>query len=91
MRPAEKAEIALRFKKLRDHASMTQLGLSETLGICRQAVWEIEHERTLPHLKTWRLFAILEAKYLAEAGRMMPSGPWELFSQLTQKDDSKAT
>ena len=77
MRPDDKTEIARRFKALRRHADLTQHRLAELISICRQAVWDIEHERTLPHFTTWGRFAILEGKHLAEAGRAVPSGPWE--------------
>jgi DNA-binding XRE family transcriptional regulator len=63
MRPDDKAEIARRFKELRNHASMTQLRLSEILGICWQAVSDIENKRTLPHFSTWARFASLEMRY----------------------------
>lgn len=77
MRPRDKAEIARRFKALRLNADLTQSYLAGLIGVCRQAVWEIEHERTLPHFTTWGRFAILEAKRLAETKPAVPSGPWE--------------
>jgi DNA-binding XRE family transcriptional regulator len=80
MRPRDKAEISARFKGLRHLADMTQLCLGELIGIGRQAVWEIEHERTLPQLRTWHRFAILEARHLAEAGRTEQNEPWQQFS-----------
>lgn len=64
MRPDDKGEIAARFKELRNQASMTQLRLSRILGICRQAVSDIENKRTLPHYGTWGRFACLEAKHM---------------------------
>ena len=63
MRPDDKAEIARRFKALRRRAHMTQLQLGDIIGICRQAVSDIENKRTLPHRTTWRRFAALEARH----------------------------
>jgi len=74
MRP-DKAEIAARFKKLRHLALMTQSQLGHVIGIGRQAVWEIEHERTLPHDRTWGRFAALEGKLLADLN--VPRGLWQ--------------
>jgi len=62
MRPDDRAEIARRFKALRRQACLTQLRLAGLIGIGRQALWDIEHERTLPHYATWDRFAALEAK-----------------------------
>jgi DNA-binding XRE family transcriptional regulator len=42
MRPDDKAEIARRFKRLRRRSLLTQRWLAELIGICRQAVSEIE-------------------------------------------------
>ena len=74
MRPRDKTEIAGRFKKLRDFALMTQLQLGQIIGIGRQAVWEIEHERTLPRDRTWGRFVALEGKLLSED--TVPSCLW---------------
>ena len=62
-RPDERAEIASRFKKLRQRARLTQRWLAELIGICRQAVSDIENRRTLPHYSTWDRFAAQETKY----------------------------
>jgi DNA-binding XRE family transcriptional regulator len=62
-RPDEKAEIVNRFKNLRKNSSMTQLQLAEIIGICRQAVSEIERRHVVPHLSTWNRFADLEARH----------------------------
>ena len=75
MRPGDRAEIAHRFKVLRWQADLTQRRLAEVIGICRQAVSDIENERTLPNLATWGRFTTLEGKHMA--GRTVPSGPWE--------------
>lgn len=64
MRPNDKTEIARRFRALRRHADLTQLRLAGLIDVCRQAISEIEHERTLPHLSTWARFATLETRHL---------------------------
>lgn len=64
MRPNDKAEIARRFKALRRRARLTQRWLAESIGICRQAVSEIENKRTMPHFGTWDNFVVLEAKHM---------------------------
>ena len=66
-RPKNKTEIARRFNKLRRPAFMTQLELGQLIGVCRQAVSDIENKKTLPHSSTWKRFAVLEAKH-KEAG-----------------------
>ena len=75
MKP-DKAEASRRFKKLRHLALMTQSELGHVIGICRQAVWEIEHERTLPHGRTWGRFAAVEGKILADYA-LAPRGLWQ--------------
>jgi len=64
MRPDDKADIVRRFKKLRRRAFLTQRGLAELIGTCRQAVSEIENKRTIPHFTTWDKFAALEARHM---------------------------
>lgn len=64
VKPDDKAEIARRFKALRRRARLTQRWLAELIGICRQAVSEIENKRTLPRFSTWDSFAALEAKHM---------------------------
>jgi DNA-binding XRE family transcriptional regulator len=64
MRPDDKAEIARRFKAVRRRAFLTQRQLTGLIGICRQAVSEIENKRTSPHFSTWDRFAALEAKHM---------------------------
>ena len=64
MRPEDKADIARRFKALRRRAFLTQRLLAGLIGICRQAISEIENKRTLPHYTTWDRFAVLEAKHM---------------------------
>jgi DNA-binding XRE family transcriptional regulator len=64
MRPDDRTEIARRFKRLRRRSLLTQRWLAGLIGICRQAVSEIENKRTLPHYATWERFAALEAKHL---------------------------
>jgi DNA-binding XRE family transcriptional regulator len=77
MRPDDKADVALRFKALRRQASFSQRYLAGLIGVCRQAVSDIENMRTMPRYTTWGLFVVLEAKHLAEAGRTVPTGPWQ--------------
>jgi DNA-binding XRE family transcriptional regulator len=62
MRPEDKAEIARRFKALRRRSHLTQRWLAELVGVCRQAVSDIENKKTLPHRTTWDRFAAREAK-----------------------------
>lgn len=64
MRPADKAEIARRFKALRREADFTQRRLAGVIGICRQTISEIEHQHVMPHCATWRRFAALEEKHM---------------------------
>jgi DNA-binding XRE family transcriptional regulator len=75
MKPSDKAEIARRFQALRRRARLTQRGLAGIIGICRQAVSDIENKRTLPHDRTWGRFAALEGKHLAE--HTVQSSPWQ--------------
>jgi DNA-binding XRE family transcriptional regulator len=81
MRPQDKAEIARRFKTLRRHASLTQRCLAGIIGICRQAVSDIENKKTLPHDRTWLRFAILEGKLLADHVPPYPAAFGNDFSQ----------
>jgi len=74
MRPADKSEVARRFKALRQSALLTQLRLAGNIGICRQAVSDIENKRTLPRDRTWGRFAALEGKILADLNE--PRGLW---------------
>jgi len=62
-RPNDKAEVANRFKFLRNNSSMTQLQLAEIIGICRQAVSDIECCRVIPRLSTWNRFVDLETRH----------------------------
>jgi len=71
-RPDDRSEIANRFKDFRKNSSMTQLQLAEIIGICRQAVSEIEHCHVVPHISTWNRFADLEACH-EEARRVSAS------------------
>ncbi len=65
MRNADKRlESTARFRALRRHADLTQFRLAGIIGICRQAVSDIENKRTLPHYETWGRFAVLEAKHM---------------------------
>ena len=63
MKPDGKAEIARRFKALRRRSLLTQRQLAGLIGICRQAVSDVENKRTVPHFTTWDRFAALEAKH----------------------------
>jgi DNA-binding XRE family transcriptional regulator len=87
MRPQDKAEIARRFRALRRRARLTQRCLAELIGVCRQAVSEIENKKTLPHYTTWDRFAAREAKQ-KEARITLPVH-WRRFSLPTNKGDTK--
>jgi len=63
-RKAEIAEIARRFKRLRRRSLLTQRRLARLIGICRQAVSDIERQRVMPHFSTCDRFAALEAKHM---------------------------
>jgi DNA-binding XRE family transcriptional regulator len=73
MRPLDKAEIARHLKGLRRRSLLTQLQLAELIGICRQAVSDIENKRTLLHPSTWDRFAALEAKHKLAAQIKLPA------------------
>jgi DNA-binding XRE family transcriptional regulator len=62
-RPWEKAEIAVRFQSLRRKSLLTQKRLAGLIGVGRQAVNEIENQRSMPHEATWNAFCRLEAKH----------------------------
>lgn len=64
MRPVDKTEIATRFTALRRCADLTQHDLAHLIGICRQAVSDIENKKTLPHYGTWGRFVALEARHM---------------------------
>jgi DNA-binding XRE family transcriptional regulator len=70
--PEAKAAIAKRFKDLRRKARITQAKLGDIIGICRQAVNEIENRRVYPHYTTIDRFFDLEARH-ESAGRIMAS------------------
>ena len=42
---------------------MTQLQLAEIIGICRQAVSDVECCRVIPHISTWNRFAEVETRH----------------------------
>src|SRR5271169_6341518 len=65
--PEAKAAIAKRFKALRRKGRMTQATLGGIIGICRQAVNEIENRRVYPHYTTIDRFSDLEERH--ESGR----------------------
>jgi DNA-binding XRE family transcriptional regulator len=62
-RPDDRAEIARRFKALRRRSLLTQRYLAGLIGVCRQAVSDIERQQVMPHRTTWDQFAALEAKH----------------------------
>jgi DNA-binding XRE family transcriptional regulator len=62
MRPDDKAEVARRFKALRRRSHLTQRWLAELIGVCRQAVSDIENKKALPRCTTWDRFVAREAK-----------------------------
>jgi len=70
MKPDDKTEVSRRFKALRRRAFLNQRGLAELIGICRQAVSEIENKRTFPHYATWDRFSALEAKHMLRRIRL---------------------
>jgi DNA-binding XRE family transcriptional regulator len=61
--PEAKAEIAARFKGLRKRTSLSQARLGEIIGICRQAVNEIENSHVWPHYTTLDKFSDFEEKH----------------------------
>jgi len=71
-RNPNRGEIARRFKKLRSRSFLTQKQLAELIGICRQAVSDIERRHVVPHISTWNRFADLEARH-REARRVSAS------------------
>lgn len=78
MRPDYKAEIARRFKKLRRRARMTQATSGDIIGICRQAVKEIENRRVMPHYTTLSQFSDLEARHEDRKAVLTPVLRWDL-------------
>ena len=87
MRPDYKAQIARRFKALRRRSFLTQRRLAGLIGICRQAVSEIENRRTLPHSGTWERFAALETKHKLAPDQVARPLAITFFSSPTQKGD----
>lgn len=65
-RPEDSREIARRMKRLRRRSHLTQRVLAEQIGICRQAISEIENRRVKPHESTWDRFTALEARHEEE-------------------------
>src|SRR5437660_12614209 len=62
-RPYDNREIARRFKTLRRRSHLLQRQLAELIGLCRQAISDIERRQVMPHPCTWRRFADLEARH----------------------------
>src|SRR5271154_4076564 len=87
----DKAEIARRFKALRRHASLTQHYLAGLIGVCRQAILDIENMRTFPRYRTWSRFAILEGNTWPRPGAPHQRPLGIVFLQPSQKGDIKAT
>jgi DNA-binding XRE family transcriptional regulator len=69
-RPEQKADIARRFKRLRDRAMFTQADLARLIGVCRSTVNRIERRRVMLRIKSWRRFVEFEAKHRNPAVRM---------------------
>lgn len=85
--PEAKAAIAKRFKALRRKARMTQANLGDIIGICRQAVNEIENRRVYPHYTTIARFSDLEAKH--ERKRRITASVRNPFWSKTSRDVEK--
>ena len=72
MRPDARAEIARRFRRLRRRSFLTQRKLAGLIGICRQAVSEIENKRVLPHFGTWDNFGEAHAESFSGPAPLSP-------------------
>ena len=83
--PEAKTAIAKRFKALRRKAHITQKKLGDIIGICRQAVNEIENRRVYPHYTTLDKFSDLEAKHMPDS----TMGPSELVRSFLALLDSR--
>jgi DNA-binding XRE family transcriptional regulator len=85
-----KTAIAKRFRALRRTGHMTQGQLASVLGLCRQAVNEIENRRVMPHYSTRDKFCALEARHgrARALSRVLAAEipPWRRDST---KDDNK--
>ena len=62
-RPRDKVQVSRRFRTLRQRSRLAQRQLAELIGICRQAVSEIEGRHVMPHLSTWNRFVDLEKRH----------------------------
>jgi DNA-binding XRE family transcriptional regulator len=85
--PDAKASIVKRFKALRRKARMTQATLGDIIGICRQAVNEIENCRVYPHYTTIDRFSDLEARHECRNG----TAPTLLALKASPRRTPKAT
>jgi DNA-binding XRE family transcriptional regulator len=74
-RPFDRAEIAARFRAVRQQGHLTQAELAVQIAICRQSVSEAENCRVKPHASTWLRFLDLERRYRegAEMTRFLQS------------------
>lgn len=75
-KPQDRSAVAERFITLRRRVGLSQSRLGEYLGLCRQAVNEIENCHVMLHTTTWERFRAYESRGQEPGIEHLPEHYW---------------
>jgi DNA-binding XRE family transcriptional regulator len=90
-KPQSRYVIAERFVALRTRVGLSQSCLGKLIGLCRQAVSEIENRRVMPHNSTWERFCEYESEGQNCGVGHLPKDHWQrcqIELELSTKGDT---